>query len=362
MIAGAGRARATCSQGGPLPLAGRGRGDVLRAPVRFAARARARPAHGAASRRAPGPTTWSTSPRPRGCAGDCAPPASTHLHAHFGTNAAEVAMLARVLGGPPYSFTVHGPEEFDAPESLHLRDKIETRRVRRRDQLLRPQPALSLDRRRPVAEGARRALRRRRGIPSAPASATVAAARLVCVGRLCEQKGQLLLLEAVRIVLDRGRAFELVLAGDGEMRAGDRGQIERARPARARPHHRLDRQRAGARRNPRGACAGAAELRRGTAGRDHGGDGAAAAGAEHLRRRHPRAGAPGRRWLARAAGDVEALADAIEACLETPRRSWRAWATTRTSASWRAIRSPSRRRKLAELFRERAMRAAAIPR
>ncbi|MFT5644295.1 MAG: colanic acid/amylovoran biosynthesis glycosyltransferase, partial [Janthinobacterium sp.] len=32
-----------------------------------------------------------------------------HLHAHFGTNSAEVAMLAQALGGPPYSFTVHGP-------------------------------------------------------------------------------------------------------------------------------------------------------------------------------------------------------------------------------------------------------------
>src|SRR5690349_21575040 len=38
---------------------------------------------------------------------------AVHLHAHFGTNSAEVVMLVRVLGGPPYSFTVHGPEEFD---------------------------------------------------------------------------------------------------------------------------------------------------------------------------------------------------------------------------------------------------------
>ncbi|WP_244628469.1 glycosyltransferase family 4 protein [Tardiphaga robiniae] len=43
-------------------------------------------------------------------------------------------------------------------------------------------------------------------------------ARLVCVGRLCEQKGQLLLLEAARRLRDQNRTFELVLAGDGEMR------------------------------------------------------------------------------------------------------------------------------------------------
>jgi len=38
-----------------------------------------------------------------------------HLHAHFGTNSAEIAMLVRLLGGPAYSFTVHGPDEFCAP-------------------------------------------------------------------------------------------------------------------------------------------------------------------------------------------------------------------------------------------------------
>ena len=44
----------------------------------------------------------------------------THVHAHFGTNSAEVVMLCHVLGGPSYSFTVHGPEEFDRPAALHL--------------------------------------------------------------------------------------------------------------------------------------------------------------------------------------------------------------------------------------------------
>lgn len=42
--------------------------------------------------------------------------------------------------------------------------------------------------------------------------------RFVCVGRLCEQKGQLILLEAVRLLASKGLKFELVLAGDGEMR------------------------------------------------------------------------------------------------------------------------------------------------
>ena len=47
---------------------------------------------------------------------------SIRLHAHFGTNSTDVAMLARVLGGPPYSFTAHGPEEFS--RQINLGEKI----------------------------------------------------------------------------------------------------------------------------------------------------------------------------------------------------------------------------------------------
>ena len=42
---------------------------------------------------------------------------------------------------------------------------------------------------------------------------------LVCVGRLCTQKGQLLLIDAARVLATEGMDFELVLAGDGELRA-----------------------------------------------------------------------------------------------------------------------------------------------
>ena len=48
-----------------------------------------------------------------------------HLHAHFGTNPAAVAAIVRAWGGPPFSFTVHGPDEFDAPIALSLAAKIE---------------------------------------------------------------------------------------------------------------------------------------------------------------------------------------------------------------------------------------------
>ena len=54
-----------------------------------------------------------------------------------------------------------------------------------------------------------------------------AARRLVCVGRICEQKGQLLLMKAAQKLSARGAAFELVLVGDGEMRAEIEALIER---------------------------------------------------------------------------------------------------------------------------------------
>ena len=47
-----------------------------------------------------------------------------HLHAHFGTNSAEVAMLVHALGGPRWSFTVHGPKEYDNVQLIGLAEKI----------------------------------------------------------------------------------------------------------------------------------------------------------------------------------------------------------------------------------------------
>ena len=141
-----------------------------------------------------------------------------HLHAHFGTNSTEVAMLANILGGPSYSFTVHGPEEFDKPEFLWLAEKI-----RRsafvvgvssfgRSQLFRWAAATDWPKVQVVHCGIDP------DFHAVPVRPIPAAPRLVCVGRLCEQKGQMLLVHAVKAVVARGLAIHLVLAGDGEMR------------------------------------------------------------------------------------------------------------------------------------------------
>jgi len=141
-----------------------------------------------------------------------------HLHAHFGTNSAEVAMLAHTLGGPSWSFTVHGPEEFDQPKFLGLGEKIRSSAFvvavssYGRSQLYRWIPHVQWPKVQVVHCGLEAAFHE-----IAPAPPPVAP-RLVCVGRLCEQKGQLLLIEAARRLAASGIPFELVLAGDGEMR------------------------------------------------------------------------------------------------------------------------------------------------
>lgn len=48
----------------------------------------------------------------------------SHVHAHFGLYSTTVALLCHVLGGPPYSFTVHGPEEFDNVRKIAIPEKI----------------------------------------------------------------------------------------------------------------------------------------------------------------------------------------------------------------------------------------------
>lgn len=142
-----------------------------------------------------------------------------HLHAHFGTNSAEVAMLAHALGGPGYSFTVHGPEEFDKPQALHLALKVAYSQFvvaissYGRSQLWCWLPHTQWHKVQVVHCGLDAAFHQ---VPEVPIPQ---GPRLVCVGRLCEQKGQLLLVEAARQLRDAGQPLELVLAGDGEMRA-----------------------------------------------------------------------------------------------------------------------------------------------
>lgn len=141
-----------------------------------------------------------------------------HLHIHFGTNPAEVGMLIEALGGPGYSMTVHGPEEFDRPDFLHLGDKIRGARFVAaitsfcRSQLSRWVAYTEWPKLRIVHCGLDPEFH---AVDAPPPTGK----RLLCIGRMTEQKGHLLLIEAAAQVARQVPDFELVLAGDGELRA-----------------------------------------------------------------------------------------------------------------------------------------------
>jgi glycosyltransferase involved in cell wall biosynthesis len=154
-----------------------------------------------------------------------------HVHAHFGTNPTAVCLLARELSGLSYSFTVHGPEEFDRPAQLALGQKIAGARFvaavseYSRSQLYRWSAHEHWPKIHVVHCGVDELF-----LNSAAAGGPASGGnrpRLVCVGRLCEQKGQMLLLEAAAELVRAGLEFELVLAGDGELRGALEAAVAR---------------------------------------------------------------------------------------------------------------------------------------
>lgn len=145
-----------------------------------------------------------------------------HIHAHFGTNATTVALLTHMLGGPRYSFTVHGPEEFDDPAGLSLGLKIAHAAVVvaisqfGRSQLFRWAAFAHWPKIKVVHCGIEP------GAFAAPAPLPEGPPRLVSIGRFAEQKGQMILMEALAACANRD--IRLVLVGDGDMRP----ELERA--------------------------------------------------------------------------------------------------------------------------------------
>ena len=146
-----------------------------------------------------------------------------HLHNHLAEASAVVAMLAARLAGVPWSLTVHGPYEFFRAEHWRLGEKIASTAFTvcisefcRSQCMIFAQP--------PAWE---RLHLIRCGVEEAylndPPCDVPDVARFVCVGRLCAEKGQLLLVDAAQRLSARWPALEIVLVGDGPLR----GAIER---------------------------------------------------------------------------------------------------------------------------------------
>ena len=141
-----------------------------------------------------------------------------HIHAHFGTNSTRVASYARLLGAVPFSFTVHGPEEFDNTAALDLGGKLAaaefcaTVSSYGRSQMCRWAGAGDWDKVQVVHCGLDL------GRWDSPAPLPPGPFHMVAVGRFAEQKGFGLLIRAFATAWRRDPTLRLSLVGDGELR------------------------------------------------------------------------------------------------------------------------------------------------
>ncbi len=148
----------------------------------------------------------------------------SHVHAHFGTNAATIAMLAAPLADATFSFTVHGPEEFEKPALISLERKIGKAAFTAgvssfgKSQLKKLTPPETWPRIKIVRCGVEKSFYEGAGepAPSAP--------HFVCVGRLCAEKGQIDLVEATALTAKTCPGVKVTLIGDGPLR----GEIDKA--------------------------------------------------------------------------------------------------------------------------------------
>lgn len=150
----------------------------------------------------------------------------THVHTHFSTNATTVAMIAKQMGGASYSFTAHGPDEFVDPTALSMYLKVQhaafvvaisnycrVQLVRfssydHWDKIIISHCGLHVDDFTPNYEF------------------DAENQSLVCVGRICPQKAQLLFPPALAQLKNEFPKLKVHFIGDGEYRKALEASID----------------------------------------------------------------------------------------------------------------------------------------
>lgn len=158
-----------------------------------------------------------------------------HLHVHFGGAVASVGMLTSQAWQIPYSLTIHGPEELLNADSYHLREKIAAASFVFcisdfcRSQLFQWTDPATWGKFQVVRLGVDPVLLspQSRMTTSGITNPGPKALELVSVGRLVPAKGHRILLEAVRILRERGVLIRLTLIGAGPDLAGLQAVVAR---------------------------------------------------------------------------------------------------------------------------------------
>jgi glycosyltransferase involved in cell wall biosynthesis len=156
---------------------------------------------------------------------------SGHLHAHFVNVASSVTLLAATLLQLPWSFTMHGPLEFDEVEAHGIPDKVRDAAFVAcisdfcRAQLMRLVEPEHWEKLHIVHCGVEpeRYLARQR-----PAREVV---ELLSIGRLEPMKGFAVLIAAVAELVRAGEPLRLTIVGDGPQRAALEALAARELPA-----------------------------------------------------------------------------------------------------------------------------------
>ena len=148
------------------------------------------------------------------------------LHNHIAENSASVALFASCLSGIPFSMTVHGPGIFYDPRKWALAEKVRhavfTVCI---SDFCKSQIMVFAD---PAYFHKLHVVRCSVGTEFTEGRVTPVPERsqLVCIGRLCAEKGMLLLIEAFAQHVAHGGKANLVLIGDGPLRPAIEAAID----------------------------------------------------------------------------------------------------------------------------------------
>jgi len=160
-----------------------------------------------------------------------------HLHVHFGGAVAAVGMLTSIAWKIPYSLTIHGPEELLNPESYRLKAKLAQAKFVFcisdfcRSQLYALTPPSEWEKFSVIRLGVDPLVLTP---PSRQGGFSLRddVPRLVCTGRMVAAKGHVILLEAVKMLRERGIHLQVILIGGGP----ELGSLQEF----VRTHHLLD--------------------------------------------------------------------------------------------------------------------------